>query len=310
MKRFRFWRFVQRPEYFLRPSQIWRRLRRSSFSASEFRLAWGLPAEVDLRSSVGIEIRNMGIHDRIVPETICRLLDPGEQGFDLGSHVGQNASMMALAAGPAGRVTAFEPALEAAEVLSRNIGRWSAYRLAPIELVRKGVSSGSGTRLLRETDDRGSRTLEATPAGGQRFLEGEPGAEIELTTLDQYLPEDETAGLIKIDVEGHELAVLEGARRILAERRVRDIIFEDFARQPSPVTQRLEAAGYTVYYLRAGWSKPMLVPVAESDERLWRNRCAPNFLATTDPERAKTRFHARGWRSLRVRAVKLAKEGG
>jgi FkbM family methyltransferase len=299
----RLWRCIQRPEYFFRPSQIWRRLRRASFSASEVRLAWGLPIEVDFFSQPGSDMWNLGVHDRVVPETICRLLDPGERAFDIGAHSGQNASLMALIAGPLGRVTAFEPADRHCRRLRRSIERWRAYDLAPIELVAKGVSSRSGTGILHDTQDSGGLTLEAAPTPGTQFLAGQPGTEVELTILDGFLPEGETAALIKIDVEGHELAVLEGAGRIIGGRRVRDVLFEDFGRQPSPVTLRLESAGYTVFYVYAGWSRPVLVPLAESKEWRRRAKSEPNFLATTAPERAEARFRERGWKCLRMRAL-------
>jgi FkbM family methyltransferase len=298
----RFWRVVERPEYFFRPAQIWKRLRRKSFSVPEVWLAWGLPVEVDLDSMAGGDIWNLGVHDRIVPEAICRLLDPGERAFDIGSHVGQDASMMALAAGPLGSVTAFEPAPRMSDMLRRSIERWRAYRLAPIELVGVGVSARSGTRVLRETNDPGGFTVEDAPVGENRFVDRSPGVEIAVTALDPFLPEGETAALMKIDVEGHELAVLEGAARILAGRRIRDVVFEDFGRQPSPVTRRLQSAGYTVFYLYPGWSRPMLVDIGQSEQWLRRAGSEPNFLATTAPGRAEARFRAAGWKSLRVRA--------
>jgi FkbM family methyltransferase len=298
----RLWRYIQRPEYFFRPSQMWRKLRLGSFSAGEVRLAWGLPIEVDFFSQTGKDMWNLGVHDRAVPEAICRLLDPGERAFDVGSHAGQNASLMALAAGPLGRVTAFEAADRHCLRLRRSIERWRVYDLAPIELVCKGVSSRSGTGMLHETFDSGSLTLEAAPAAGGCFPDGQPGTEIQLTTLDPFLPDGETAGLIKIDVEGHELAVLEGAARILGGRRIRDVLYEDFGDQPSPVALRLQSAGYTVFYVYPGWSRPVLIPLAESEK--WRRpaKSEPNFLATTAPERAEARFRDRGWKCLRMRA--------
>jgi FkbM family methyltransferase len=300
----RLFRFIQRPEYFLRPSQIWRRMRRASLSArNEVRLAWGLPVEVHLESHIGEDILNHGIHDRIVPEAICRLLDSGEQAIDVGANVGQNTSMMALAVGQLGRVTAFEPGALAWSILTRNVERWSGYDLAPIDLVRKGVSSRSGTGLLHAANDLGGFTLEDAPPGDGRVLvEGTLGADIELTTLDAFLPEGRKAALMKIDVEGHELAVLEGARQILGEKCIRDIVFEDFQPQPSPVTLLLESAGYTVLYLYSGWRKPWLVTIEECETWERRAHSEPNFLATTDPERAHARFKEAGWKSLRVRA--------
>jgi hypothetical protein len=50
-------------------------------------------------------------------------------------------------------------------------------------------------------------------------------------------------GVLNIDVEGHERAVLEGAERALAGRRIRDILFEDFDEPPTAVTQLLQGHG-------------------------------------------------------------------
>ena len=90
-------RAIERPEYFFRPSQIWRKLRKNSlFAGQAVQLAWGLPVEVDIGSHVGIDILNLGVYDRVVAEAICRLSDTGEPAFDIGANIGQNASMMAL----------------------------------------------------------------------------------------------------------------------------------------------------------------------------------------------------------------------
>jgi FkbM family methyltransferase len=297
----RLFQFMQRPEYFFRPSQAWRRLRRDSlFARNEVRLAWGLPVEVYLASHIGHDIWNYGTHDRIVPEAICRLIDPGEQAIDIGANLGQNASMMALAAGRFGRVTAFEPGALAWSILTRNVEKWKDYNLAAIVPVRKGVSSRSGTALLRATEDLGGFTLEDAPPGV--LVQGGPAAEIELTTLDAFLPEGEKAGLMKIDVEGHELAVLQGAGQVLANQRVRDIVFEDFQPQPSPVTRLLRGAGYSVFYLYPGWFSPKLVGVEESGPLLRQAHSEPNFLATANPQRALARFQPAGWKSLRIQA--------
>ena len=123
-----------------------------------------------------------------------------------------------------------------------------------------------------------------------------------MTTLDAFLPEGRKAGLMKIDVEGHELAVLEGAGQILARQCIRDIVFEDFQPQPSPVTLLLESAGYMVFHLYPGWRKPWLVTIEECETLRRGAHSAWNFLATNDPERARARFKEAGWKSLRVQA--------
>ena len=290
---------IKRPEYVLRPRQLWRRLRRDAILArNQVRLAWELPIEVALPSHVGTDIRNLGIYDRVVAEAICRLLDDGEQAFDIGANIGQNVSLMALMAGKRGRAVAFEPGPRAWSILSRNLEAWSQYDLAPIAAVQKAVSSRIGTARLHEYVDIGQCSLEDHPPGERTPLEGS-GVEIELTTLDSFVPSGADVGLIKIDVEGHELSVLEGARRLLEQKRIRDIVFEDFPEQPSPVTLCLQAAGYVVFWLATTWSKPVLGTLKERASSVIE---VPNFLGTLDPDRALARFQSTGWRCLRVRA--------
>src|ERR1700682_5412948 len=162
-------RVIERPEYFFRPSQIWRRLRKNSFFAGQaVQLAWGLPVEVDAVSPVGVDILNLGVYDRVVAEAICRLSDPGEVAFDIGANIGQNAAMMALILGPAGRVVAFEPGPVAWRLLTRNVEAWAGYELAPITVVRQGISSCVGTGLLHEALDLGGFSLEDQPPGPRR----------------------------------------------------------------------------------------------------------------------------------------------
>ena len=297
-RKIRLFEAIRRPEYLFNPRQIWRRLRRHSLCArNAIQLAWGLPVEVDPSSWVGLDVINIGLHDRVVTEAICRLLDPDEVAFDVGANIGQNVSMMALVLGPRGRVVAFEPGPTAWGLLTRNVASWAPYDLAPITIVPKGLSSRIGEGLLHESIDLGGFSLEDQPPGPTRIApEGARGIKVELTTLDAFVSQSTEIGLMKIDVEGHELAVLDGAARILEQRLVRDFVFEDFYPQPSPVTVRLQAAGYEVFAPSPAWRRPILLPLQLSDKSLI------NFLATRDPDRARARFEADGWRCLRLRA--------
>jgi FkbM family methyltransferase len=295
---------LRRPEYLLNPRQIWRRLqRRSLCNQNALQLAWGLPVEVDPSSIVGQDIVNIGLYDRVVLEAIYRLLDAGETAFDVGANIGQNASIMALVVGSGGRVIAFEPGPTALSMLTKNVESWAAYDLAQITVVRKGLSSRSGVGVLHESLDLGGFSLEDHSPGPPRIApEGARGIPVELTTLDDFHTERAEIGLIKIDVEGHELAVLEGAGRILEQKLVRDIVFEDYYAQPSPVTERLQAAGYVVFALLTAWHKPILLTLDQLSRRSRQEYDVTNFLATRDPERARQRFESAGWNCLRLRA--------
>jgi FkbM family methyltransferase len=294
-------RALTRPEYLYRPAQLWRRLRRHGFLArGDVRLAWGLPIEIDMPGYVSTDVLNLGIYDRIVPETICRLLEPGEWAVDVGANLGQNASIMALIAGPQGRVLAFEPHPVLRQILQHNVESWRSYALAPIETVPKALSFQGGVAYLYEDEhfasNRGSASLEVPAVVLRKHA-------VELTTLDASVPRDVGLGLVKLDVEGHERAVLKGAAQLLAGGRLRDLIFEDLRPQSSPVTGMLEAVGYSVFALCAPWHKPRLMPHRDGARPRFHTH---NYLATRDPGRAQARFRYPGWRCLRLRARKAS----
>jgi FkbM family methyltransferase len=296
----RFIRATTRPEYLYRPAQLWRRLRRHRFlDRGDVRLAWGLPIQIDMPGIVSTDILNLGIYDRIVPETVCRLLDPGEWAVDVGANVGQNASIMALIAGPQGRVLGFEPHPVLRQILQYNVASWRDYALAPIETVQKALSSQVGVAYLYEDEhfasNRGSASLEVPPVAVRKHA-------VELITLDASVPGDVGIGLAKLDVEGHERAVLEGATQLLAGGRLRDLIFEDLQPHSSPVTGMLEAVGYRVFALCAPWHKPCLMSHRDGARPRFATH---NYLATLDPDRARARFRYPGWRCLRLRASKV-----
>jgi FkbM family methyltransferase len=294
-------RAMTRPEYLYRPAQLWRRVRRHDvLTRGDVRLAWGLPIQIDMPGHVSTDILNLGVHDRIVPETICRLLEPGEWAVDVGANLGQNTSIMAVVAGPRGRVMAFEPHPVLRQVLESNVARWRRYALAPVETVPKALSSRAGVAYLYEdehfTVNRGSASLEVPSVVTGKHA-------VDLTTLDASVPRDVRIGLAKLDVEGHESLVLEGAARLLASGRLRDLIYEDLQPQAGPLPAMLEAVGYRVFALGAPWHKPCLLP--HRDAAWWRFP-THNYLATLDPVRARTRFRPPGWQCLCLRARKVA----
>lgn len=97
---------------------------------------------------------------------------------------------------------------------------------------------GSQVKLaqIALSERTGSSTLHVTaPGAGSNSLHSSPGAsayvateQVVTTTLDAYADRFrlDTIALIKIDTEGHDLAVLRGAHRLLAENRITIAQFE------------------------------------------------------------------------------------
>ena len=132
---------------------------------------------------------------------------------DVGAHEGSYVHFMKRYAR---RVYAFEPVPSLAEAL--------AWKFAPRVVVRNiALSRESGTAILRIP------LLDGVPLSGLASLNEGAGATAAATEIAvQTRPLDEVfagdAGFIKIDVEGHEEAVLDGAARTIARCRPRLLV--------------------------------------------------------------------------------------
>jgi FkbM family methyltransferase len=120
--------------------------------------------------------------------------------------------------------------------------------------------------------------------------------EVELGTLDELLG-GSAVGVLKLDVEGHELQVLHGGSEQLASGRVRDVLVEERDGYPSPVTALLEDCGYTIFGLRQSLLGPRVVGPREAVTA--HHYEPPTLIATLDSARLLRRFRSRGWRALR-----------
>lgn len=140
---------------------------------------------------------------------------------DAGAHVGAWA-LAAASALPRATVHALEPAAETHARLVRAVAGEPRVRCHRIALGER-----SGTIELfadRELSDAAS----VYGGGGA----GELREEVEVVALDELCEREgvERVALLKLDVEGHELAALHGARGLLAERRIDWVQFEFGAR--------------------------------------------------------------------------------
>jgi len=294
-------RAITLPEYLFNPRQILVRLKRAVRKPARdqelVRLPWGSRLYVRPMETIGSNLWYYGIFDLLIAEAIHRLLDPGELALDIGANIGQMSSLMRHRTGPSGRVIAFEPHPELHQELTQNMDPALAGKnAAPVTLHQLALSDRPGTARLDPgaiwQENRGLSKIVApsAPASSTQI-------EVPLATLDSLLQPDARVGLGKIDVEGHECQVLRGAARLLKEKRIRDIIFEDFADYPSTVHQLLKDHGYSLYVLHQHWLRPTLQP--ESQLTHTHGRPGSEYLATLDPARARERFQPWGWNVLR-----------
>jgi FkbM family methyltransferase len=288
-----------RPEYVFHPSQIVRRIlcemRRSPAEYETVRLPWGSPIRIWPGESQGSCIRRLGIHDLVTNEIIWRLLDPGECAADIGANIGHMTNLMAIKVGSGGSVIAAEPHPGLFQELEYNVDSWRRMGNSPsIRILNLALTNRTGKAKLTSPPEFGTNRgisflTNDVPSSGAGTVSYEVGA----TTLDELVGVDGAIALLKIDVEGHELQVLEGAAGLMSRGCIRDILFEEHHPAPTPVTRLLEANGYSIFHLDGRLLGPIAASISERYIRKIKD--APNYLATRDPQRAAARISKKGW---------------
>jgi FkbM family methyltransferase len=139
---------------------------------------------------------------------------------DVGAHIGEYASAARSALGPQVTLHCFEPRPDTFDTLE---ARFAGDHHTICHRIGLGSESGRASLF---GDERSSAFTslhrETFPAAPSRV------DEVELRTLDELAAElgIDRIDLLKVDVEGHELAVLEGARGLLRAGRVGAVQFE------------------------------------------------------------------------------------
>lgn len=180
-----------------------------------------------------LELAEVTLEDRRLPLVLSRLLTPSSNVVDVGGHIGSFLSLAQQFA-PRGNHTIIEASETKAAWLRR---QFSGSR---VECV--GISDRTGVAVFYEDPERSgfSRITDRSGPGCQ---------EIKTTTLDAI-----TLGhvdLLKLDIEGGELAALRGATKLIADSRP-SIIFECGADANGNFDRRalfdfLESSGYAIH---------------------------------------------------------------
>lgn len=166
----------------------------------------------------------------------------GDLVWDAGANAGFTTYFLAQLVGPSGRVIAFEPDAENFNVLAENISR---HKLENVTLVRKALDARTGSAAF---------LMDATMAAGfpaymHYAVEG-PLTEVETLSLADAIEAYGMPAFVKMDIEGAELAVIEGAVEVLSKTHIEWAIETNHLVGGAFTHQRLvpvfEHAGYKV----------------------------------------------------------------
>jgi FkbM family methyltransferase len=136
---------------------------------------------------------------------------PGDVVLDIGAHIGLWTLLMSRLVGPSGTVTAFEPVPRSADRLRHNL---SASRAGAVDVVQAALGAGHGTVRMFIPGDAGSAALAPEGPFDETLV-------VPMITLDEYWVGrgSPDVSFVKVDAEGSEPRILEGAGRFFRSCR-------------------------------------------------------------------------------------------
>lgn len=181
-------------------------------------------------------------------------LKKGNVVVDIGAHIGYYTLLAAQAVGKTGTVFAFEPDPKNFALLKKNV-KSNGY--SNIVLMNKAVSNKTkkGTLFLNPTNSGDNRIVSSN--------ENRSSVQIDMTALDDFFTATQKVDLIKMDIQGHELSALQGAKRILATHS-HLVIFTEF----SPELIRMNGNTPLEYLLLLQKNKFLIKRIDEIQQKL------------------------------------------
>ena len=217
-----------------------------------------------LQEPIGFYLLIDGVYEKEVSEFVLSRLQIGSTFIDVGANIGAHSIPAARKVGVSGKVLAIEASPKVFPYLERNV---ELNQLTNVRCFNVAASHEKGELPFYEAplDKFGMGSL------GAQF-QAKP-VTIPVRTLDQTVSEEKIAqvDLLKIDVEGFEVRVLQGAQGLLKNGKLPLIIFEfcDWAEGRVPdgkvgdAQQLLLDAGFSIWRLEdftKGWT-PLNEPI-------------------------------------------------
>jgi FkbM family methyltransferase len=190
-----------------------------------------------------------GFYEKYETELFKRLVKKGMIVVDVGANIGYYTLLAAHLVGNEGKVFAFEPEPYNYNLLCKNI-KVNGYR--NVIPVRKAAYSKSGKmKLFLDKSNLGGHSL------SEANVDRSASITVEITSLDDYFKNtDYRIDLIKMDVQGSEMEVLEGMTNIINQNDNLKIITEfwpiglqNTGSSPTGFLKKLIEYGFALYQI-------------------------------------------------------------
>jgi FkbM family methyltransferase len=195
------------------------------------------------KSGVSLWAPGMVEEDSMDVYTASYLPQPGDVVWDVGAHAGATSYFFAQMVGRSGKVYAFEPDGLAYEYLMRNI---DLHKLENVFPVNKALAGESGTALFSMDG-----TLGAGLTSSVQCVNKQSVRQVETLSLADACRAYGVPAYVKMDIEGAEVDVIEGAAQFLKHNPIHFAIETEHRVNKEytsvPITRVLSAIGYKVW---------------------------------------------------------------
>jgi len=179
----------------------------------------------------------IGTYELELQKVIQTFIKPGMTVFDIGANAGFYTLAFSRLVGEKGQVWAFEPFAENMQNLLTHV---MINQLRNVTLVQAAIASETGLGFF-------------CPSGNTHTgsIAGEGQYRVPTLSLDKLMDQNEflAPDLLKMDVEGAESSILEGAEKLLGKKKSVLFISLHGEQQKKRCQQLLLSAGYRIFIL-------------------------------------------------------------
>jgi FkbM family methyltransferase len=214
-------------------------------------LGKGLWLKVNLTSERGYA---RGIAEPGVLKYFAQYLGKGDCFYDVGAHIGFYSLIAARIVGPNGLVVAFEPEVANYRLLRENC---SKNGLSVVHPVPTAVWSRNMRVLFERGPDSSAMTghvIETSP-----YRQTSRTLYSQAISLDRFCKSRRPPTFLKVDVEGGEIEVLEGAQDLLRKYRPTLIVEVHRRRYLATIARLLGRLGYSELYISKKPTKTLVL---------------------------------------------------
>jgi FkbM family methyltransferase len=196
---------------------------------------------------IGRSLLTYGEYNGHEAGVLRQLVHEGDVVIEAGANIGSHTVGIARKAGPRGRVIAYEPQRLVFQHLCANI---SLNSLQNVECQRAAVGSSAGTIRVPELPYDMENNF-----GGLELDSHAGSMETSVVTIDETFKYNRL-NLIKVDVEGWEADVIEGARQVIARFKPTLFVENDRLEKSEALIRLIRSMEYRLWWIASPLFSP------------------------------------------------------